>query len=90
MKKIFILGTLILSIFCLSGCGSEKTPSEISATVTKNGTLTVKNGDVYLLSTENGIVNITSTKVDLDSYLKKKISVTGMFSGDTLYVDEIE
>jgi hypothetical protein len=57
--------------------------------VSKTGTLTMKSGDEYLLSTSDGIVNITSNKVNLDNYLKKKITVMGQFSGSTLYVDEI-
>ncbi|MFA5025883.1 MAG: hypothetical protein WC503_05245 [Candidatus Shapirobacteria bacterium] len=87
MKKYLIIASLIISAVCLSGCGSQKTESSVSAVVTREGTLTMKSGEVYLLSTEDGIVNITSNKVNLDNYLKKKIKVQGMFSGDTLYVD---
>jgi len=43
----------------------------------------------YLLKTDSEIVNITSNKINLDNYLKSKISVTGQFSGSTLYVDSI-
>ena len=76
----------------LSGCGPTSTSQEKIANniVTKTGTLTVKSGDEYLLSTSEGIVNMTSNKVKLDGYMKKKITVTGMFSGSTLYVDEIK
>lgn len=77
---------VLFSGLFLSSCGST-TPT--NATVTKSGTLTMKSGEEYLLKTDSGIVNITSTKVDLDTYLKKNISVTGQFSGSTLYVDEI-
>jgi hypothetical protein len=52
--------------------------------------VTTKIGDEYLLKTNDEIVNMTSTKVDLDDYLKKEVTVTGMFSGSTLYVDEIK
>lgn len=92
MKKTLIIAALVLGMFSLGGCGSQNTATEKvkSATVTKEGMLTVKSGENYLLSTESGIVNITSTKVNLDNYLKKKIKVTGMFSGDTLYVDNLE
>ena len=87
MKK-----NLIISLFCilfLSSCGSANPVKQDSATVSKTGTLTIKSGEEYLLKTDEGIVNMTSNKVDLDSYMKKKITVTGQFSGSTLYVDSI-
>jgi len=90
MKKYLIIASLIVSTFILSACGSVKQTNVEEALVIKEGTLTIKSGEVYLLSTENGIINITSNKVNLDNYLKKKIKVTGMFSGDTLYVDRVE
>jgi len=89
MKKYLIIATLVLVSFSLSACGSAKQTNIEEALVVKEGTLTMKSGEVYLLSTENGIVNLTSNKVNLDNYLKKKIKVTGMFSGDTLYVDTV-
>jgi len=93
MKKI-ILG-LVLSTLILSGCGvttTTKTAEEKiqEKTVTKTGTISAKMGDEWLLNTEDGVVNMTSNKVDLDNYLKKKVTVTGMFSGTTLYVDKIQ
>lgn len=95
MKKIIV--ALVLSTFILSGCGvvqktTNKTAEERlqESVVTKTGMLTTKSGDEYLLNTADGIVNITSNKIDLDSYLKKQITVTGMYSGSTLYVDKIE
>lgn len=90
MKKYLVLATLIISVISLSACGTQGTKITELATVTKIGILQVKSGEVYLLSTSEGIVNITSTKVNLDNYLKKNIKVTGMFSGDTLYVDSLE
>ena len=90
MKKYLIIASLVMSFFVLGGCEKQKTNTTILATVAKEGMLTIKSGEVYLLSTTEGIVNITSTKIDLDNYLKQKIKVTGMFSGDTLYVDTIE
>lgn len=91
MKKYLIIASLVISAFSLGGCGEQKTESVVSnAIVNREGKLTMKSGEVYLLSTADGIVNITSTKVNLDNYLKKNIKVMGMFSGDTLYVDKIE
>ena len=89
MKKV-ILG-IILAGIVLGGCGGgAKQNVLIEAVVSKTGIVQAKSAEGYLLSTDNGIINITSTKVNLDSYLKKNITVTGMFSGDILYVDKIE
>ena len=74
----------------LGGCGGAKQNVLIDAVVSKTGIVQAKSAEGYLLSTDNGIINITSTKVNLDSYLKKNITVTGMFSGDILYVDKVE
>ena len=90
MKKYLIIASLIISVISLGGCGRIKTETNLSRLVTKSGTLSTKSGDEYLLITDEGIVNITSTKINLDDYLKKQIRVTGMYSGSTLYVDEIE
>lgn len=91
MKKYLIIVILIFSVFTLSGCGTQKTENVITNAITsREGTLTIKSGDVYLLSTNDEIVNLTSKSINLDNYLKKKIKVTGMFSGDILYVDKIE
>lgn len=90
MKKYLIIACLIISATSLGGCGSTKTETNLSREVTKSGTLSTKSGDEYLLVTDDGIVNITSTKIILDNYLKKQIKVSGMFSGSTLYVDKIE
>lgn len=85
MKKIFLI--LLFSVLTLSACGEVK---KGETTVTKTGTLTMKVGNEYLLKTDSEIVNITSNKVNLDNYIKKNISVTGQFSGSTLYVDEVK
>jgi PBP1b-binding outer membrane lipoprotein LpoB len=91
MKKYLIIASLIVSAFTLSSCGTpQKTEIREQKLEVREGVLQIKSGEVYLLSTTDGIVNITSNKVNLDNYLKKKIKVTGMFSGDTLYVDKLE
>lgn len=84
-----------MATIVLGGCiPTSKSPSTSEkleqSVVTKVGTISTKVGDEYLLSTEDGIVNITSNKVNLDGYMKKQVRVTGMFSGSTLYVDKVE
>jgi len=93
MKKIFL--ALVLSSFVLSSCSLTSKPAtnqvvEEGGVATKIGEITIKSGDEWLLKTETEIVNLASNKVNLDNYLKKKVKVSGMYSGTTLYVDEIE
>lgn len=92
MKKILLVLVIFVSGMLLSSCGQTSTSQEKISNniVTKTGTLTIKSGEEYLLKTSDGIVNMVSTKVNLDNYMKKKVTVTGMFSGSTLYVDEIK
>lgn len=87
--------SILLGSLLLGGCSLQSsTPTAEQklqeSVVTKTGSISTKVGDEYLLNTTDGIVNITSTKVDLNTYLKKQIKVTGMFSGSTLYVDKVE
>lgn len=91
MKKIYLV--IILGGLILGGCGlTTKTGVENQSqnVVTRTGDIKVKVGNEYLLNTTDGIVNITSKKINLDNYIKKQITVTGMFSGTTLYVDKLE
>ncbi len=82
---------VLFSVLVLGGCGTAKPTENISENIVeKTGEIRVKAGDEYVLSTDLGLVNMTSTKIDLDNYMKKKIKVTGMFSGSTLYVDKVE
>lgn len=87
MKKIVLV--VMMSLF-LSACGSAEQNNIKDLVVEKSGEIRAKMGTEYLLNTPEGIVNITSNKVDLDSYMKKTVTVKGMYSGSTLYVDEIK
>lgn len=84
MNKYLVV---LISALFLSACGPAK---QDNLMVTEVGVIQAKVGEEYLLNTEEGIVNITSNKVNLDNYLKKNVTVKGMFSGSTLYVDEIK
>ena len=83
MRKIIVL---MVAAIILGGCG-ETTKEAIQ---TRQGTIMSKVGDEYILKTTEDMVNITSTKINLDNYLKKEVEVKGQFSGSTLYVDEIK
>ena len=80
MKKIVIL----LCFIILSACNTSSAPVTTS---TLTGKLSTKTSDGYLLQTKQDIVTINSTKLNLDSFLQKQITVTGMYSGSILYVD---
>lgn len=83
MKKIFLI--LAISLI-LGGCGAKKIEESV---VSKTGIIKTKIGSEYVMDVGGELVNITSNKVSLDNYLKKQITVTGMFSGSTLYVDKV-
>lgn len=91
--KNMIFGLALASII-LGGCSLTQKPNSQQLmkerVETRVGTITTKTGDEYLLNTTDGIVSITSKKVNLDEYMKKPVRVSGMFSGSTLYVDKIE
>jgi len=70
----------------LGGCGTVK--KEVS--VEKTGEIRAKSGEEYIMSTDEGLVNVTSNKESLDQYQGKTIKVQGQYSGSTLYIDEIK
>lgn len=88
MKKIIIVSILFFSSLIFSGCQTKQATVQ-NLNVEKTGTLQAKIGDEYLLNTPDGMVNINSTKLNLENYLKKKIKVSGQFSGSTLYIDNV-
>lgn len=93
MKFINLFWAIAITGMLLGGCGSTRVIDQTKIeenVVTKTGIIQTKSGDEYILSTSDGLVNVTSTKINLDDYLKKNIKVTGMFSGSTLYIDEVE
>ncbi len=82
---------ILFSAVILGGCQTAKPAENLNENVVeKTGEVRVKTGDEYILATDSGLVNMTSQKINLDNYMKKKIKVTGMFSGSTLYVDKVE
>lgn len=82
MKKM--LFGLVLAGLMLGGCGAGE-----EKIVTENGVIQVKMGEEYVLKTDDKLINMASNKVNLDDYMKKTVEVKGMYSGNTLYVDEI-
>jgi uncharacterized protein (UPF0333 family) len=64
-----------------------------TAAITKTGTLqksTIAQSDfTHVIVISGGSVGVASYTLNLDDYIGKKVSVTGQFSGDTLYADVI-
>jgi hypothetical protein len=88
MKKITVVITLMFSVLFLGGCQIKQNTSD--PVVIKTGMIQAKSGDYYIFNSSGNLTNITSTKYNLENYLKKNIEITGEFSGDTLYVNKIE
>lgn len=64
-----------------------------TAVITKTGTLqksTIAQSDfTHVIITPDASVGVASYTLNLDDYIGKKVSVTGQFSGDTLFADSI-
>ncbi len=88
MRKIIITLVLMFSGLFFGGCQTKETNSD--PVVVKMGIIQAKSGDYYVFNSSGDLTNITSTKYNLENYLKKNIKITGEFSGDTLYVNKIE
>lgn len=76
----------------LSGCGLVAQPASLEETPIKvySGVVTGRSGSLYLKTTDEKSIEITSKKVDLESMVGKQITVEGQYSGTTLYVDLIK
>lgn len=97
IKKITISFIFLFSLFCLGGCSlvakpasvpTSKSPTKSITTLT--GQLIIKTAEGYLLKSGTEVTTITSQKYNLDSYIKKYIEVSGMYSGKVLYVDNLK
>lgn len=95
--------TLIIGSFVLAGClptakptgtTEPETGANPAATTEKSGTTTMRGtvqvqGKTAFLKTASATVELSSYDLDLAPYNGKTVSVTGKFSGDTLFVSEI-
>jgi len=98
MKKVFLSAVLLGSAILFAGCGQQTTTkqevqrsaNEKVGDTTKTGTISTVDGKYFL--TEAGQVpkEIDSYAIDLAAYVGQKVTVTGQYSGDTLFVGNIE
>lgn len=99
MKKLFLSG-LVCSTIVLAGCTSQPaTPQTNSSTptetqkqgnTTKTGQVTQLAGKFYLQQPGQQPLQIDSYTVDLKNYIGKTVTITGEYSGDTLFVGQIQ
>jgi uncharacterized lipoprotein YajG len=96
MKKTLMLLGLGLGALMLSGCskGAQTATTPSAAPASINTTLTgtvVKNGAGFVLDQGNRKTTaIDSYTQKFDAYVGKTITVTGQYSGTTLFVDVIK
>lgn len=95
INKLTISFVFLFSVFCLGGCNLVAKPASTStvqtqSTTTKTGQLIIKTDEGYLLKSGTEVTTLASQKYNLDSYIKKYIEVSGMYSGTVLYVDNIK
>lgn len=95
-KSLLVAGLIIVSSLMLGGCTvtlGQNAPSNSdlnNLNVTLVGTLTVGTGPgLYTLKTNVGISELHDGAVELKNFVGQKVSVTGQYSGSTLYVDKV-
>ncbi len=91
MKKI---SALTLCLFLLTGCSQSAAPStpavqEKAVNTTLAGTITKTGGKFFIQPAGKPTTELDSYTVKLDQYVGKKVSVTGQYSGITLFVDTV-
>lgn len=95
-KKILLLTALP---FLFLGCSVGSTPQTPDATpsvqkvgdTTKSGTIVQLSGKYYLQQQGGAQPQpIDSYNINLSSYVNKQVTVTGQYSGDTLFVGKIQ
>lgn len=104
MKKIFSLTLILFSAVLFSACTHDKTDTQSvktnttgapaadqkSGTTTKYGTITSAGGKFFLTEAGQTPKEIESYAVDLSAHVGKTVTVTGQYSGDTLFVGAVE
>lgn len=99
MKKLLLLSFVLLSGVVFAGCIQQKpetttnTPPKTTEKVgdtTKTGTISFADGRYFLAEAGQTPKEIDSYAVDLSAYVGQKVTVTGQYSGDTLFVGSIE
>lgn len=93
-NKTLIATSLVLSLgVVFGGCSFVAKQADVTTeTPTKSltGVVSVSNG-VYFLKQDSGVTTtIDSRKIKLADYVGKTVTLTGEFSGSTLFADKAE
>lgn len=97
MKKILI-GGLILAMLVGGGVfalnqfkktAPAPTTQQKVGTSSKTGIISTSNGIFYLQEAGQTPKEIDSYTVELDQYVGQKVTVSGQYSGDTLFVGSV-
>lgn len=101
MRGVQSAALVVLSALMLGACtlGTSSTTAEDASAgaavqkqgdTTKSGTIR-KRGTVFMIETTPGMFeSIDSLAVDLSAYEGQLVTITGQYSGDTLFVGKIE
>lgn len=93
-----VVGLLLVSSVLFSGCiqsNNNSDSSELNSFEQKNTTITItgkltKSGNLYLVTDSAGVAHDVETySVDFDSRLGETVTVSGQYSGNTLFVSQI-
>jgi hypothetical protein len=99
MKKLFLLAVVVSTSVFFAGCGEQpaaqnaaqqKTTTEKVGDTTKTGVISFSAGRYFLAEAGQTPREIESYVVELGDYVGKTVTVTGQYSGDTLFVGSIE
>ncbi len=86
LKRLSIIGFLVLAVFFLVACGEQppdRTQSSYTGTVKRQGSDLV-------LGTDSDQFTIRSTFLDLTPYVNQKVKMHGQFSQDVFFVDDVK
>lgn len=90
---MFVLSAILVTSILIGGCSLVAQPADIeseSPDVTLTGTL-IQAGTKYSLNVAGKPpVDLDSRQVTLGNYANQTVTVTGQYSGTTLYVSKIQ
>lgn len=99
-RTAILVGSLVMVVgLSLSGCQSATQPAQSGKApavdqkqgdTTKTGSISQAGSQFFLNVTGSQPLAIDSYAIDLGQYVGKTVTVTGQYSGDTLFVGKIQ
>jgi hypothetical protein len=90
-KSITKLILILVMVFVFSACGvSSEGYDDGEVNKTLKGQLMGQVGSYVLFTDDGETVSLDSNNFDLSSFVGDDVSVTGQYSGSTLYVDQVK